>query len=87
MCDRTNDDIDVSNCRITREELSNVVCKPYNPNIKDGDSIQSLGVSEINRLISQKTPEDGVYRFSRMDDNFEYRVIVKGDFDYGTYRD
>ena len=84
VSDWTNEDVDVSSKLITQEQLSAVVCKPYNQDYQDGVSISDFGVNTINNFIDRKTPVDGIYRFSEMDDNYEYRVVVRGDFDYGT---
>lgn len=83
LSDWTNNDVNVSNKTTTKEQLSEIVCKPYNSEYQDGDSIHNFGVNTINSLISKEIPADGIYRFSQMDDNYEYRVVVRGDFDYG----
>lgn len=84
LCNWTSSDVDVTNKIITDEQLSKIVCKPYNPNYQDGDSIHNFGVNTINSFISSEIPADGIYRFSQMDDQYEYRVVLRGDFDYGT---
>jgi len=83
VSDWTNSDVDVSNKFTTQEQLSKIVCKPYNSEYQDGDSIHNFGVNSINSTISKEIPADGIYRFSKMDNNYEYRVVVRGNFDYG----
>lgn len=82
ISDWTNNDIDMSNKKITEEDINSILIdKFYNYN--SGDSIKNYSVEQINSFIQSQLSKDKKYYLSKMDSNYEYRIIVKGDYRYG----
>ncbi len=49
-----------------------------------GESFETLA-DDIEALIASNLEINNAYFFSRMDGQYEYRVVVRADFDYYTY--
>ena len=83
ITDWTNEDVTYMD--ITEGKLSEVVCKPYNSeDLPNGASVNNYGVNTLNAYLHKYGPADKTFHLSQMDDKYEYRVVVRGDFNYGV---
>ncbi len=84
LSDWTNETVSVNTAEITPESIhSKLLAELILDGAEMGSSYQTFREALLS-LLASGLPADSVYHFNKMDQNLEYRVVIRGDFDYIT---
>ncbi len=82
FCDWTNGNVFINPNQINAEHMYTAFLTGLNitESIRGKSFEDSL--SSVISAVSGNIPQDGIYHFQNMDSTYQYRVVVRADFDY-----